>query len=526
MKKIILILNILLISNSFGSTGNESFVNWKIASSRNFSFSPVDCLQKDQKLKVRCTRGEVERVVIADVLALSSRHKIIKVKNAEELTVALNRARGGEVIVLTNNIDNFRYYRKHQRAIVSKKNSIATKLGKALIPELKEYSKRVYLIGRLDNGQAPFISHASFSHIKNLLISHIKTSAFSLKGSKHAWQILNSEEVRLSNILFNGPTRPSATNNYQDVSRTKVNGLLVSESRNIVIDRCMFQYLFHAVQFRSVDGFLALSNKADHISSDMFSGGGLIHAVFDSNLSLTKYPFGKIHSDMIQLSTKFVANKQKFKVASVNRDISIRNNVSLQGSSPVWHRGFMGWQCFFTRDEVGDKNPNDKRNFSNIKIYNNICVSTQHHGITLSRGHNNTISNNLILKLDLRNQGSQKITASITAYQNSKLVLMRNISGRVQLDRSTFYGTKNRARNITNDFCFREHLAKKGECNKGPLRNEHADYITQQNIGLKRFLSKGEQVRRHLLIERDFNESLRNITGVGFGHFGYIPASD
>jgi parallel beta-helix repeat protein len=226
------------------------------------------------------------------------------------------------------------------------------------------------------------------------------------KKNQYIWQIRNSKNIRLSNVMFYG------TNKGIEGTPYNPRGLLIANSTNILIDRSLFQDLFHAVEFTYLKNFFAIANKGNRLASDMFSGGGTQNALFDSNLSFTKLPTEGVHSDMIQLYT------QKMTIA--NHNITIRNNVSIPGNSPIKDSRLRGWQCFFTRDE------NKAFYFSNIRIHNNICVSNQHHGVTLSRGYNNIISNNLILEIGRTR--NPNITAGIRVNDNSNTKVLGNFS--------------------------------------------------------------------------------------------------
>jgi parallel beta-helix repeat protein len=166
----------------------------------------------------------------------------------------------------------------------------------------------------------------------------------------------------------------------------------------------------------------------------MFSGGGTQNALFDSNLSFTKLPSGNIHSDMIQLYTT--------KMKTANHNITIRNNVSIPGNSPIRDSRLKGWQCFFTRDE------SKATYFSNIRIHNNICVSNQHHGITLSRGVNNIVANNIILEIGKTE--NPRVTAGIRVNGNSNTQVIDNISKFYSARRNT--NTRSQGNYIINNF--------------------------------------------------------------------------
>jgi hypothetical protein len=205
-------------------------------------------------------------------------------------------------------------------------------------------------------------------------------------------------------------------------------GLLIKQSNNIIIDRTLFTDLFHAVEFSEMNSFYAVANKAVRVASDMFSGGGINHALFDSNLMHTRTPvfykqrFKKvqyIHSDMVQLYT----TKQK----RGNTNITIRNNVSLVGDTPLKHPNLTGWQCFFTRDESGDSFWTRSMPYANIKIINNFCASNQHHGVTLSRGIDNVVAGNFVLLVD-QGKNSRQATGSIKVFDNKNCKILGNVS--------------------------------------------------------------------------------------------------
>lgn len=349
--------------------------------------------------------NEITKINNIDALSGDKLHNVV---SFEELAEALDKATGGEVIVVRVNLRNrrFHYKQKHR------------------------YSSPVLIIGMLENNKAPYLDNITWEHLHNVTISHFKIS--NLRASSrhsYSWQIRRSNNVRLSNLHFT-----SSSNNLKALKSNNINtilnnhsGLLIKESEDILIDRTLFTDLFHAVEFSELNSFYAVANKAVRIASDMFSGGGVRDALFDSNLSHTRTPvfykrYGKtryVHSDMIQLHTT--------KMRRGNKNITIRNNVSLVGGTPLTNRSLAGWQCFFTRDERGDSVRYGNKLYSNIKIINNICASNQHHGVTLSRGVNNVVAGNFILLVD-EGKTLREATGSIKVFDNKNCKILGNVS--------------------------------------------------------------------------------------------------
>jgi len=240
--------------------------------------------------------------------------------------------------------------------------------------------------------------------------------------NNYSWQIRSSNNVRLSNLHFT-----DKNNNLMALQRGQLSsilssqsGLLIKRSNNILIDRTLFTDLFHGVEFHEMDSFYAVANKAVRVASDMFSGGGISNALFDSNLMHTRTPvFYKpknrkqqyVHSDMIQLYT---TNQKRG-----NFNITIRNNISLVGDTPLSNPYLTGWQCFFTRDEKGDGSGGrfSSLAYANVKIINNFCASNQHHGVTLSRGVDNVVAGNFVLLIN-HGKNKQQATGAIKIFDN------------------------------------------------------------------------------------------------------------
>jgi hypothetical protein len=299
----------------------------------------------------------------------------------------------------------------------------------------------------LENNKAPFLDNITWENLHNITISHFKINNLRAKSqNNYSWQIRNSNNVRLSNLHFAGKNNNLIALKNNDIGgiMSSQSGLLIKQSNNIIIDRTLFSDLFHAVEFNELNSFYAIANKSVRIASDMFSGGGVNNALFDSNLMHTRTPvFYKqrwskrkyIHSDMIQLYTTNMKRS--------NTNVTIRNNVSLVGDTPLANRNLPGWQCFFTRDERGDSFRFRALPYSNIKIINNFCASNQHHGVTLSRGNDNVVAGNFILLVD-KGKTSREATGSIKVFDNKNCKILGNVANEFE-----FKNTSN-CQNINN----------------------------------------------------------------------------
>ncbi len=333
---------------------------------------------------------------------------IQNVSSFEELSAALDKAKGGEIIVVRRNLrgKRFHYRQKHP------------------------FKKTVLVLGMLENNKAPYLDNITWENLHNVTLSHFKINNRKAESRyTYSWQLRNSGNIRLTNLHFMG--------NYNNLTALKSNnigailhnpsGLLIKNSTDILIDRTLFTDLFHCVEFTGIDSFYAVANKSVRISSDMFSGGGLTNSLFDSNLSLERIPvyykrwnkMNYVHSDMIQLYTT--------KTGISNSNITIRNNISLPGNVPLTHPQLAGWQCFFTRDERGDSPRYRSLPYTNINIINNICALNQHHGVTMARGHNSVVAGNLILLLD-KGKTKREATGAIKVFQNSNCRILGNVA--------------------------------------------------------------------------------------------------
>ena len=336
---------------------------------------------------------------------------VLNVFNFKQLSEVLDNATGGEIIVVRSNLRDKRYHYKQKH----------------------RFDETVLILGLLGENQAPFFENVTWENLHNVTISHFKVSnLWDTARNNYSWQIRNSNNVRLSNLHFS-----DKNNNLIALKRGKLDtilasqsGLLIKQSNNILIDRTLFTDLFHAVEFNQMNSFYAIANKAVRVASDMFSGGGINNSLFDSNLMHTRTPvfykqrFRKtqyVHSDMIQLYT----TKQK----RSNTNITIRNNISLVGDTPLTNPNLTGWQCFFTRDEKGDSFLGRFRSkpYANIKIINNFCASNQHHGVTLSRGIDNVVAGNFVLLVD-QGKNSRQATGSIKVFDNRNCKILGNVS--------------------------------------------------------------------------------------------------
>ncbi|WP_299881395.1 hypothetical protein [uncultured Cocleimonas sp.] len=352
--------------------------------------------------------SKLDKINAADII---NNNIVFNVFNFKQLSEVLDNATGGEIIVVRSNLRDKRYHYKQKR----------------------RFKEPVLILGMLGQNKAPFFENITWENLHNVTISHFKVSnLWDTARNNYSWQIRNSNNVRISNLHFS-----DKNNNLVALRRGKLDtilasqsGLLIKQSNNIIIDRTLFTDLFHGVEFHDMNGFYAVANKAVRVASDMFSGGGVNNALFDSNLMHTRTPvfykqrFRKtqyVHSDMIQLYT----SKQKRN----NTNITIRNNVSLVGKTPLRNPNLTGWQCFFTRDEKGDSFFGRFRSlpYANIKIINNFCASNQHHGVTLSRGIDNVVAGNFVLLVDqLKNK--RQATGSIKVFENKNCRILGNVS--------------------------------------------------------------------------------------------------
>ena len=349
----------------------------------------------------------VNKINHADIINNSI---VFNVFNFKQLSEALDKALGGEVIVVRSNLREKRYHYKQKHP----------------------YDEPVTILGLLGQNEAPFLENITWENLNNVTLSHFKVNnLWNTSRNNYSWQIRNSTNVRLSNLHFG-----DKNNNLHALKRgnidaimTSQSGLLIKQSNNIIIDRTLFTDLFHGVEFQGINGFYAVANKAIRVASDMFSGGGVNNALFDSNLMHTRTPvyykqrnkknIQYVHSDMVQLYT----TKQK----RGNTNITIRNNISLVGETPLTHPSLAGWQCFFTRDESGDSFWKRSMPYANIKIINNFCASNQHHGVTLSRGIDNVVAGNFVLLVDL-GKDKRQATGSIKVFANRNCKILGNVS--------------------------------------------------------------------------------------------------
>ncbi len=337
-----------------------------------------------------------------------SNNSLQNVSSFRELSAALDEARGGETIVVRKDLrgQRFHYRQKHP------------------------FNKTVTVLGMLENKQAPYLDNITWENLHNVTLSHFKINNRKAESRhSYSWQIRNAGNIRLTNLHFMGNKNNLTALNTNDIGSILHNpsGLLIKDSTDILIDRTLFSDLFHGVEFTGIDSFYAIANKSVRVSSDMFSGGGVTNALFDSNLSLTRIPvhykrWNKkqyVHSDMIQLYTT--------KRSSGNANITIRNNISLVGNVPLTHPQLAGWQCFFTRDERGDSPRYHSLPYTNVKVINNICALNQHHGVTLARGNNSVVAGNLILLVD-KGKTKREATGSIKVFENKNCKILGNVA--------------------------------------------------------------------------------------------------
>ena len=399
-----LLLIVLFITNSHGYA--EEFVSFAKGNAKDYSQFQIEMPS--------LSSSKLDKINAAEII---DNNIVFNVFNFKQLSEVLDNATGGEIIVVRSNLRDKRYHYKQKH----------------------RFDKPVLILGLLGQSQAPFFENITWENLHNVTISHFKiNNLWNTTRNNYSWQIRNSNKVRLSNLHFS-----DKNNNLIAMKRGKLDtilasqsGLLIKQSNNIIIDRTLFTDLFHAVEFHDMNGFYAVANKAVRVASDMFSGGGVNNALFDSNLMHTRTPvfykqrFRKtqyVHSDMIQLYT----TKQK----RGNTNITIRNNISLVGDTPLTNPNLSGWQCFFTRDEKGDSFFGRFRSlpYANIKIINNFCASNQHHGVTLSRGIDNVVAGNFVLLVE-QGKNSRQASGSIKVFDNRNCRILGNVSNEFEFN--------------------------------------------------------------------------------------------
>ncbi len=380
-----------------------------VANSHSHADEFVAFSEGNSEFKIEMPRLTSSKLVKINHAELINNSIVFNVFNFKQLTEALDNSTGGEVIVVRSNLRDKRYHYKQKH----------------------RFDSTVHIFGLLGQSEAPFFDNVTWENLHNVTISHFKVNnLWPTARNNYSWQLRNSNNVRLSNLYFSDKNNNllSLKRGHIDAIMASQSGLLIKQSNNIIIDRTLFTDLFHAVEFSEMNSFHAIANKAVRVASDMFSGGGINHALFDSNLMHTRTPvFYKqrnkkmqyVHSDMVQLYT----TKQK----RGNTNITIRNNVSLVGDTPLLHPNLTGWQCFFTRDEKGDSSWSRSMPYANIKIINNFCASNQHHGVTLSRGIDNVVAGNFVLLVD-QGKDSRQATGSIKIFDNRNCRIVGNVS--------------------------------------------------------------------------------------------------
>ncbi len=379
-----------------------------IASSYSSAEEFVSFLKNNDQFSIAMPDMFLENLNKVDNNEVLSNASVQNVASFKELSAALDKARGGEIIIVRKDIRGQRLHYRQKHA----------------------FNKTVLVLGMSENGRAPYLNNIVWENLHNVTLSHFKiNNPWAKSRHSYIWQIRNSGNIRLTNLHFMGNGNNLTALNSNDIGAVlnSPSGLLIKNSTDVLIDRTLFSDLFHGVEFTGIDSFYAIANKAERICSDMFSGGGITNALFDSNLSIARIPVYYIrwgtkqyvHSDMIQLYTT--------KRRTGNSNITIKNNISLVGNVPLTHPQLAGWQCFFTRDERGDSPRYHSLPYKNINIINNICALNQHHGVTLARGHNNVVAGNLILLVD-KGKTKREATGSIKVFENKNCKIVGNVT--------------------------------------------------------------------------------------------------
>lgn len=186
----------------------------------------------------------------------------------------------------------------------------------------------------------------------------------------NAYQVLKSGNITLDNLNVHGTLDGNPQND--------TGGILVRESKNVVVSNSEFQQLQYGVAHVDDSGLTIKGNQFHDIRMDAVRGGGTSHITIADNYFTNFYPKAGDHGDAIQFWTSNTTTSAA--------DINITGNVIIRGAGN-------SMQGVFLRDESGTLP------YQNVTIADNLIVGAMNNGIMVAGGQHITIANNTVAAL-------------------------------------------------------------------------------------------------------------------------------
>ncbi len=230
-------------------------------------------------------------------------------------------------------------------------------------------------------------SRMMLSYVDNVRFEHIRFKYDYNPGDPvnlRAFAVHNSQRISIVRSHFDGD-EARETGTYADGFGTAT-ALLVAHSRDILVERTLFERWHRAAVFNEVDQLVVRGNEARHLRSDGFNFARVADTLIEDNHihSFRTAAASGDHPDMIQFWTN------QTKAPTVN--VIIRNNLLDIGSGP-WTQ-----TIFIRNEEVDRKRAGREMYYRNLSITGNLIRNSHVHGIAVGETDGLIIANNTLIQ--------------------------------------------------------------------------------------------------------------------------------
>ena len=296
---------------------------------------------------------------------------IINVSTQDELYAALDKATGGETIVLSP----------------GDYGRIELSTGRTGGVDAV-YGSEVKIISA-DGENPASLSGLHLFGATNLTFENIKFDYTSYEAApvySYPFEITHSENIAIRNSIFDGDLAYGFGTEADGKGTGK--GLQVAGVDNFVLEGNEFYNWHRAAVFFSSDNLTILDNEVYGIRSDGFDFNVIHSALIEGNYfhDFDAAPETGDHGDMIQFWTNGDA--------TATTDIVIRGNILDVGDGD-------GTQSIFMRNGMVDRGvAGEEMFYQNILIEENLILNNSSHGITVGETNGLIIRNNTVLDAD------------------------------------------------------------------------------------------------------------------------------
>jgi Ca2+-binding RTX toxin-like protein len=187
-------------------------------------------------------------------------------------------------------------------------------------------------------------------------------------GSTYAVNILSgSSNINLDHLNVHGSMDSDPSNDG--------NGVMVRTSSGVSITNSEFQQLDNGIAHLDSNNITFSHNSFHDLREDGIRGGGSSNVTVSHNTFSDFYPGPLTHGDAVQFWTT--------NTTASAHDITVTDNAFIRGAGGVA-------QGIFFRDEAGGMP------FLHVTISNNLIAGGMFNGITMGRGQDVTITNNVV----------------------------------------------------------------------------------------------------------------------------------